>query len=130
MAFSEMSAADEHTVHALLKSPQDMMRRHTCRAHDPHGPHIRRVLQTTDPSQVSSRVHSPRTDETDDFRLEIIIIHSLFPFPYIRYPISESGGQISVYPTLSSVVYFLSFDFCVLSSWPTLPESETAAAGV
>jgi NAD-dependent oxidoreductase involved in siderophore biosynthesis len=63
MAFTQVSPTHENTIHSLLKSKEDMMRRHTCRTHYPHGPDIRGVLQPTDPSQVSSGVCSPCAQE-------------------------------------------------------------------
>jgi len=39
--------------------------------HHPHDAQIGRVLRTTDPSQVSSGKCSPRTQKSDDYRLEI-----------------------------------------------------------
>lgn len=61
MAFAKISPAHKNTVNTPLKGQQDVMRRNTCRTHDPHGPDIRGVLQPTDPSQVSSSIRSPRT---------------------------------------------------------------------
>ena len=59
IAFTEVSAADEHTVDSTLKCKQYMVRRNGTTAHYPDGANVRRVLQTTDPSQVSSGVCSP-----------------------------------------------------------------------
>lgn len=77
IAFAQMSAADKHPVDPLLKGEQDMMRRHTTTAHYPDGANIRRVLQTTDPSQVSSGVRSPGAEEADDFRFKGVVGHGL-----------------------------------------------------
>ncbi len=59
IAFTQVSAADEHPVDSTLKCKQNMVRRNGTTAHYPDGTYIRRVLQTTDPSQVSSGVRSP-----------------------------------------------------------------------
>lgn len=59
MTVTQMSPAHKHAINALLKSKKDMVRRHACTAHYPHYPDIRRVLQTTDPGQVSSSIRSP-----------------------------------------------------------------------
>jgi hypothetical protein len=59
MTVAEVSATDEDPVHALLEGAQDVMRRHTRRTHHPNHAHIARVLQSTDPSQVSGSVYSP-----------------------------------------------------------------------
>jgi len=75
MAFTQMSPSHKDTVHALLEGKQYMMGRHTCGTHHPDGSDIRRVLQSTDPSQVSGSVCSPRTQETQNFGFEIGIVH-------------------------------------------------------
>ncbi len=64
MAVSEVSPTDVDTVYALLKRPQDMVRGYARGTHHSDDPDIRRVLHTTDPSQVSSGVCSPGTEKT------------------------------------------------------------------
>jgi hypothetical protein len=123
MAFSEMSAAHKNTVHPLLKSAQDMVRRYTRRAHHPHGLDIRRVLQTTDPSQVSSSVHSPCTNKTYDFRLKSTITHFLFPLPYIRYQRSDVRSRRSEDRCQRSDIGILSTVFHPLFSVFRVPSS-------
>lgn len=59
MTFTQMSPAHKNAVKALLKSKQNVVGRHASGAHYPHYANIRRVLQTTDPSQVSSGIRSP-----------------------------------------------------------------------
>lgn len=44
IAFTQVSAADEHPVDSPLKSEQNMMRRHAPTTHYPNGTNIRRVL--------------------------------------------------------------------------------------
>ncbi len=63
MTFSKMSPADKNAVHSLLKGSQDMVRRHAGGTHNAYGPDIFRILQSTDPSQVSSSVSSPRANK-------------------------------------------------------------------
>ena len=77
MAFTQISPAHKNTIHSLLKSKKDMMRRHTCRTHYPHSPDIRGVLQPTDPSQVSSSVCSPCAQEAYNFWFVIGIVHGV-----------------------------------------------------
>jgi len=77
MTFAKVSAAYKDAVHPLLKGKQDMMRRHTGRAHHPDGPDVRRVLQPTDPSQVSSSVCSPRAEKAQNLWFKINIGHEL-----------------------------------------------------
>jgi hypothetical protein len=76
MAVSEPSATHENAVHAFLKSTQNMVGGDATRAHHAHHPNVRRVLQTTDPSQVSSGVCSPGTQEAQDLGLEPVVAHA------------------------------------------------------
>jgi hypothetical protein len=77
MAVSQVSPTHKYTVSALLKGKQDVVRGNTGRTHHPYDPDIRRVLQTTDPSQVSSGVCSPCTQKTYNLRLKICFTHNL-----------------------------------------------------
>jgi hypothetical protein len=72
MAITLASPAHKHAVNPLLKRQQHMMRRHAGRAHHPDNPHIGRILQSTNPSQVSSRVRSPGAQKADDFGFKIV----------------------------------------------------------
>lgn len=72
-----MSAAHENTVDALLKRFEHMMCRYTPGTHDPDNLDVCRVLHTTDPSQVSSGIRSPGTQECDDIGLKIGVAHLL-----------------------------------------------------
>jgi hypothetical protein len=72
MAIPLPSPAHKHAVYALLKRQQYVVRRNARRAHHPDYPHIGRILQSTNPSQVSSRVCSPGAQEADDFGFEIV----------------------------------------------------------
>jgi len=75
MAFPEVSPAHKNAVYPLLEGPQDMVRRHAGRAHHANRSNIARVLQSTNPSQVSSGVCSPRTQKTHDLRLKTVFRH-------------------------------------------------------
>jgi hypothetical protein len=70
-----MSAAHEYPVHPLLEGTQHVMRRDASRAHHPYDPDVCRILQSTDPSQVSSGVRSPGAQKADDIGFEILIAH-------------------------------------------------------
>lgn len=76
-AFPDVSAADKDPVHPLLKGEQDVVGRDTATAHDPNHTDVGRVLQPTDPSQVSSRVCSPGAEKADDLWLEILGVHKV-----------------------------------------------------
>jgi hypothetical protein len=77
IAFTDVSAADKDAVHPLLECEQDVMGGDTATAHDPNHTDVGRVLQTTDPSQVSSGIRSPGAEEADDFRFEILGAHKV-----------------------------------------------------
>jgi len=77
-AIADVSPADENTVDALLEGQQDMVRRDAPSAHDPHDADVRRVLQPTDPSQVSSGVCSPGAQKAEDLGLEVVLRHGSF----------------------------------------------------
>jgi hypothetical protein len=76
MTFSDMSATHENTVNSLLKSQQKMMGRHAGRTHHPDNPDVCGVLQSTDPSQVSSRVRSPGTQKAKYSWLKLFVAHA------------------------------------------------------
>ncbi len=80
MAVTKVSPADEDAVHPVLKGAQDVVRRYARRAHHPDDPDITRVLQTTDPSQVSSGIRSPRAQKAQDGRFKGLIGLSLHVF--------------------------------------------------
>jgi hypothetical protein len=91
MAFSKVSSAHKDAVHPLLKCSQDMVRRHARRTHDPNHPHVRGILQPTDPSQVSSSVHSPRADKTNDLRLKFA--HFLILLTQVHRPLRSKRKE-------------------------------------
>jgi hypothetical protein len=80
IAFTQASAANKNPIDSALKSKKNMMRRYTATTHHPDRTNIRRVLQTTDPSQVSSCVCSPGAQKTNDFGLKNVVTHFHYPF--------------------------------------------------
>jgi hypothetical protein len=70
-----VSATHKNTINPLLKGKDDVVRRDASTAHDPNNPDIGRVLQPTDPSQVSSRVCSPGTQKADDLGFKVLAAH-------------------------------------------------------
>ena len=72
MTVTDMSAAYKHAVHPLLESQQNVVWGNAGAAHHPNDPNVGRILQTPDPSQVSSSVRSPGAQEADDFGFEIV----------------------------------------------------------
>ena len=79
IAFRQMSAAHKDAVNPLLKGPEHVVGRNTARTHHPDDPDIGRILHTTDPSQVSSRVRSPGAKKSNDMRFELFA-HWLLSF--------------------------------------------------
>ncbi len=88
-----MSATHKNTVNALLEGTQNMMGRDASRAHYPDNANVRRVLHTTDPSQVSSGIRSPGAEKAQNGGLKISIIHrtvSLFSISCSKM-VSQTG---------------------------------------
>ena len=77
MTFADPSAGDEDTVGSGLKSLQHIMGRDRSGTHDPNGPDRCGILNSTDPSQVSCGICSPRAQESNDLGLKIISHHKL-----------------------------------------------------
>lgn len=94
IAFTQTSAAYEDAIDSALKSKKNMMRRNAATTHHPDGTNIRRVLQTTDPSQVSSCVCSPGAQKTNDLGLKNVVTHFSFPLckRKTRWPESEPAA--------------------------------------
>jgi len=72
MAFSEVSTDHQNAIRTFGQGMDHKIRTDHSRAHHPDDPQIGWVLQTTDPSQVSSSVRSPRTQESKNDRFERI----------------------------------------------------------
>jgi len=124
IAFTEVSSPDKDPVHPLLESKQNMMRRHTPTAHYPDSPNIRRVLQTTDPSQVSSGVCSPCTQKAYNFRFENVVTHRSVPFSWVisanRVSLSNIGASLKWRESAPAAapVCSLSISRCGKDRWP------------
>ena len=76
MAVTEASSTHKDSVDPLLEGAEYVMRRHTGGTHHPDDPNIGRILNTTDPSQVSSGVCSPRAEEAQHLRFEPVVAHA------------------------------------------------------
>jgi hypothetical protein len=89
MTFADPSAGHKDTVGSSLKSFQHIMRRYRSGAHDPNRPDRCGILHSTDPSQVSRGVSSPRAQECNDLGLKIIR-HRLLPLDICRNRLSSA----------------------------------------
>jgi hypothetical protein len=72
MTFAETSASHKDTIGPGLQRLQDIMRRDRTGTHDSNDPDRRRILHSTDPSQVSGSVSSPGAQKSNDLRLKIL----------------------------------------------------------
>jgi hypothetical protein len=75
IAVALVSAADKDPVHTFLEGQDDVMGGDAPTAHDPNHPDVGRVLQPTDPGQVSSGVRSPGAQKADDLGFEVLAAH-------------------------------------------------------
>jgi hypothetical protein len=76
MTFAETSASHKDTVGPCLQGLQDIVGRYRPGTHDPNDPDRRRILHSTDPSQVSGSISSPGTQKSNDLGLKLFC-HSL-----------------------------------------------------
>jgi hypothetical protein len=90
MTFADASAGNKDAIRTCLQGLQDIMRRDRPCTHDPDRPHGRRILHSTDPSQVSRGVSSPRAQKSNNPRLKIIRHEKLPPSPSLPL---EGGGE-------------------------------------
>jgi len=72
MTFAKASAGDKDAVRSCLQGLQDVMKRNRSGAHHPDDPDGRRILHSTDPSQVSRSISSPGTQESNDLGLKLL----------------------------------------------------------
>jgi len=72
MAFAETSARHKDAVRPCLQGLQHVVGRYRPGTHDPNDPDRRRILHSTDPSQVSGSISSPGAQKSDDLRFEIL----------------------------------------------------------
>jgi hypothetical protein len=70
MAVAEVSAAHQNAVGPHLEGLENKVRGDPARTHDPDHPNVRRVLQSTDPGQVSPGIGAPVAAKSDDFWFE------------------------------------------------------------
>ena len=85
MAFAEASASDKDAIRSHLQCLQDIMWGYRPCAHHPNGSDRRRILHSTDPSQVSRGVCSPCAQKGNDRRSKVIS-HYKLPLPKIASP--------------------------------------------
>jgi hypothetical protein len=79
MAVAKVSAAYQNAVCPLLESLEDKIGGDPARAHDPYHPNAGRVLQPTDPCQISTGIGAPIAAESDNFGFEFSS-HEHIPF--------------------------------------------------
>ncbi len=71
MAVSDVSTAYKDAVRAFLKSFQYLVRSHRCGTQSPDGPHIWRILKSTDSGKISAGVCAPIAQKTKDYRFKL-----------------------------------------------------------
>jgi hypothetical protein len=91
MAFAQVTANPKDTVSPLGQGMHNDVRIDHSGTHKPDYAQVRRILQSTDPSQVSSGKSSPNAQKSYDDRL-IIIRHRGTPFYEIRVGWVEQYG--------------------------------------
>ena len=69
MAFTQVSAHDDHAVSPALECFDHQVGVHHARAHDPHGAHVGRILQARDAGQVPTGIGAPVAQKSKDDRL-------------------------------------------------------------
>jgi hypothetical protein len=63
MTFAEVSTNHQNTIRSFVQGADHHIRTYHSGTHYSHYPQVRRILHTTDPSQVSSGVCSPRAQK-------------------------------------------------------------------
>jgi hypothetical protein len=66
MAVADVSAAHQNAVGPHLEGLENKVRGDPARTHDPDHPNVRRVLQSTDPGEVSPGIGAPVAAESDN----------------------------------------------------------------
>jgi hypothetical protein len=112
MTFTDPSASDEDTVGSGLKSLQHIVGRDRSSTHDPNRPDRCGILHSTDPSQVSCGISSPRAQESNNFRLKIISHHKLLE---MNCSATNFNCQCPNHQKTSSAI--LSFRFSNIGAW-------------
>jgi hypothetical protein len=77
MTFAETSACHEDAICPCLQGLQDVVGRYCPGTHDPNDPDRRRILHSTDPSQVSGSISSPGAQKSNDLGLKLLHHHLL-----------------------------------------------------
>jgi hypothetical protein len=92
MALAETSASHKDAVCPCLQSLQDIVGRYRPGTHHPNDSDRRRILHSTDPSQVSGSISSPCAQESNDLRLKIIRHEKLPSTPHSSPSRGERKG--------------------------------------
>jgi hypothetical protein len=77
MTFTETSASHKDAVGPCLQGLQDIEGGYRPGTHDPNDPDRRRILHSTDPSQVSGSISSPGTQKSNDLGSKLLCHHLL-----------------------------------------------------
>jgi hypothetical protein len=77
MTFAETSASHKDAVCPCLQGLQDIVGRYRSGTHNPDDPDRRRILHSTDPSQVSGSISSPGTQESNNLGSKLLCHHLL-----------------------------------------------------
>ena len=105
-----MSTGNQNAVGPFLQGLHDIKRIDPSRAGNADNPHIRRILDPADPSQIGSGVSAPVADDGNDFRFP-----SLFAkFSAIYSPSSGNAALSAVY--LSLYIIYLCQHFLVVEA--------------
>ena len=94
MTFAETSACHKDAVRPCLQGLQDIMRRYRPGTHDPDDTDRRRILHSTDPSQVSGSISSPGTQESNNLGLKLIRHHKLHNLGHPRQKFLNPNTEI------------------------------------
>jgi len=86
MTFAQVSPTHKNAVRPFLQTFQNILGRYGSCTHDPDRSDTRRILHSTDPSQVSGCVASPCAQKGDDGRFEIIG-HDHVSLGWFAYPL-------------------------------------------
>ena len=100
MTFAETSASHKDAVGPCLQGLQHVMGRYRPGTHNPNDPDRRRILHSTDPSQVSGGISSPGAQKSNDLGLKILshyLLHRLnsnnqIPNPCLRRPARRTSS--------------------------------------
>ena len=103
MTFAKTSASHKDAVGPCLQGLQHVMGRYRPGTHNPNDPDRRRILHSTDPSQVSGSISSPGAQKSNDLGLKIFshyLLHRLnsnnqIPNPCLRRSGFAQAGQIN-----------------------------------